>query len=436
MSKRNSIIGIQKSKIYPINSRGGSGYTFKFGNPQIQFQVAPNANALFDVKSLRLNFKLNILKNDNTNNPVRVNNQGINSGTDQTSANIVEGQLNSRVGVHSVIDTLRIQNYGNETIEEVKNYSRLLASTNSCLTSFPQYKNWNSIKSQAYARDDTESIANSGETAVSLQLRGGIFNDGMPINTADTNGLKITITLAPDNFVVKGDSDVYYRLDDVTLTYNSLQLANPEMPSSEVLAYPTYNSFLNIIQSSDDQSSLLMNLSSVRSVFSNCIRSSQLNNYSADSLRTDRFKDSGGDDAKIISTVHLRNNVKLPRQYDLDESLAEQAVPQAYEAFLQREFLDSIRPYNAIASTLQSPITQGNKTADFGDLNLPDGHFVGGVASANYDMLNTGAGVEFQNSMYAMRIKSKLADEPQSVFTFALANSGLKVARQQVEPVQ
>ncbi len=425
MSKKNGIVGIQKNKIYPTNSRGGSGYTFKFGNPQIQFQIAPNPNSLVDVKSLRLNFKFNVLQSTG----VRVDNQKVNGAGAE-----VKGLLNSRVGVHSVIETLRIQNYGNETIEEVKSYSRLLATTEPVLTSFAQYKNWNSIKSQAYARDDTEGIANSGESAVSLQLRGGIFNDGQPINTADTNGLKITIQLSPDNFVLNSVANAYYRLDDVTLTYNSLVLASPDLPSSSVLAFPTYNTFLNIVQSSDDQTSLLMNLSSVRSVFSNAIRSSQINNSAVDSLRTDRFKQTNGDDADIISTVHMRNNVKQPRQYDVNEGIAVNA--NSYGAMLQRDFIDSVRPYKNISNTLQSPITQGEKTPSYNAFDIPNTHFVGGVASANYDMLNTGAGVEFMNSMYSMRIKSKLEDEPQSVFTFALANSGLKVARQNVEPVQ
>jgi hypothetical protein len=50
-------------------------------------------------------------------------------------------------------------------------------------------------------------------------------------------------------------------------------------------------------------------------------------------------------------------------------------------------------------------------------------------------MLNVGAGVEFKNSMYSMRISSELTDTPNSTYTFTLSNQGLQVKKQMVEPV-
>ena len=187
------VVGIQKARLFPINSR--SVYSFKNGNPTINFEIAPDATRLLDVNRLRLNFVLNVLDDATTVN-ARVNNQDVRA----TGARAC--LIDERVGVNSIIDVLRLSNFKNEVIEEIRNYSRLLASSMPALTSFSNYKNWNSNKNLAFGKSTTEGLAVNGPLACSIALRAGILNSGAPISTNDLDGLKISLQLSPDNFTL------------------------------------------------------------------------------------------------------------------------------------------------------------------------------------------------------------------------------------------
>lgn len=422
---KNGIVSISKARLYPINSR--STYSFKNGNPQIDFQIAPENTRLLDVNSLRLNFVLNI-----TDDITRPNNQNA------STAGAKDCKLDSRVGVNSIIDTLRISNFKNENIEEIRTYPALLAASVPAMTSFQAYKNWNQLKNGSFGREDAEGLFCNGAMACSLQLRCGLFSGSKaPINTMDMDGLKISISLASDNSVLYGAdaSDFHYEISQVSLTYNWLNLDSPAPVSNEMIQYPTYSSFTNIVQASDDQQSLMMNLASVRSAFSTFIKTNHINNFTRNSLETNRLQDAGAVNKVIKDVVHMRNNVKYPKKYSIDERLA--ITNGAYEAQLNRAYLDCFRPFCRITSCLQCPETQGYKSVDSGEYDVPDANrYVGGVG-CNYDELGVGMGSEFKQSMYAVRIQSDLTDStPNTCRTFALSNQGLQVKRQMVNPVQ
>ena len=424
------VVGIQKARLYPINSR--AVYSFKNGNPTVNFEIAPDPTRMVDVNSLRLNFVLNVLDDTttrNAQNPCRVNNQ------DTAATGTRTAKIDDRVGVNSVIDVLRLSNFKNEVIEEIRNYSRLLASSMPSLTSFAAYKNWNSTKNLAFARSDTQGVAVNGPLACSVPLRAGILNSGSPISTNDLDGLKLSLQLAPDNFVLYGAeaSACHYELSKVSLTYNWIVLSAPDPISSETLQYPSYSSFINILQSSDDQQSLMMNLSSVRAAFTNFVKTSNLNNFASNSLETNRIQNAAGVDKAILTYTHMRNNVKFPKKYDVNERIP--VNNSAYEAHLGREYLDCFRPFRQITNSLQSPETQGYKSVNTGTYDVPDVRFVGGIGN-NYDMLQTGNGADFKDNMYSVRIQSELDDSTSNTsFTFSLSNQGLAVKKQNVEPV-
>jgi hypothetical protein len=430
MSQKNRAVGIQKAKIFPTNAQ--TNFSFKNGNPQITFNIAPD-NKLLDTKTLRLNFNLEIVKT--ANNDIRPNPQDVL----QTAA--TECSMNSRVAVNSIIDTLRIRSQGsNEVIEEVRNYSRLLASVIPCLSSFSSYKNWISNKNNAYGRADVQSIACAVEIPVSLQLRSGLLNSGQPINTMASDGLVVDIMLSPDSFCLFGAnaSDFFYQISGVNMTWNWIQMSSPMLPNSEQFQYPAFNSYLNVVQSSDDQSSLMLSLQSVRSVFSNSIPSKKINNFAFDSLETPRLQDEPTNnnftDKSVQEYTHLRNNVKFNKQYSVDERQAVQ--DSVYEAHKNREFLDCIQPFRNITSMLQSPATQGTKTIPTGFLDVPDvDAYVGGVG-VNYDTTASGSGVNFANSQYALRLVSELNNTPNSLFTYTLSNQALNLKQAQVQVVQ
>lgn len=424
------VVGIQKARLFPINSR--TSYSFKNGNPTINFEVAPDATRLMDTQSLRLNFILNVLDDATTRNtqtPCRVNNQDTANDGERVCL------IDDRVAINSIVDVLRLSNAKNEVIEEIRNYGRMTASLLPATTSFESYKNWNSCKSLAFGRSDTQGISVNGALACSLQLRAGILSTGQPISTNDLDGLHLSIQLSPDNFVLYGAnaSDCHYEISKVSLSYNWIVLENPDPVGSEVIQYPSYNSFINIVQSSDDQQSLMMNLSSVRSVFSNFVKTGHLNNFSHNSLETNRLQDASNDDKDIKTYTHMRNNVKFPKKYDVNERIP--VANGVYEAHLGREYLDCFKPFRSIRSCLQSPETQGFKSVPADEFDQPDVKYVGGVGN-NYDMLQTGQGSNFKDNMYSLRIQSELDDSTSNTsFTFSLANQGLAVRKQNVQPV-
>ena len=422
------VVGIQKARLFPINSR--STYSFKNGNPTVNFEIAPDPTRLLDVNSLRMNFVLNVLDDATTRNaqtPARVNNQ------DTAATGARACLLDERVGANAVVDVLRLSNFKNEVIEEIRNYSRLLASSMPALTSFEAYKNWNSNKNLAFGKSTTEGLACNGPMACSLALRAGILNAGAPISTNDLDGLKISLQLAPDNFVLYGAnaSNCHYEISKVSLTYNWILLDSPDPVGSETLQYPSYSSFINIVQSSDDQQSLMMNLSSVRAAFTNFVKTSNLNNFAANSLETNRLQDANGLNKDIKTYTHMRNNVKFPKKYDVRENIV--VANAAYEAHLGREYLDCFKPFRTLSSSLQSPETQGYKTSNI--IDEPDTRYVGGLGN-NYDMLGVGMGANFKDNMYALRIQSELDDSTSNTaFTYSLSNQGLAVRKQNVQPV-
>lgn len=424
------VVGIQKARLFPINSR--STYSFKNGNPTVNFEIAPDPTRLLDVNSLRMNFVLNVLDDATTRNtqtPARVNNQDTAAAPGGARACL----LDERVGANAVVDVLRLSNFKNEVIEEIRNYSRLLASSMPALTSFEAYKNWNSNKNLAFGKSTTEGLACNGPMACSLALRAGILNAGAPISTNDLDGLKISLQLAPDNFVLYGAnaSNCHYEISKVSLTYNWILLDSPDPVGSETLQYPSYSSFINIVQSSDDQQSLMMNLSSVRAAFTNFVKTSNLNNFAANSLETNRLQDANGLNKDIKTYTHMRNNVKFPKKYDVRENIV--VANAAYEAHLGREYLDCFKPFRTLSSSLQSPETQGYKTSNI--IDEPDTRYVGGLGN-NYDMLGVGMGANFKDNMYALRIQSELDDSTSNTaFTYSLSNQGLAVRKQNVQPV-
>ena len=423
------ITGIEKATVYPTNAR--QSYTFKRGNPVLNLQISPDAGRLLDTKSLRLNFVLNVVQDVTINgdNPSRVNNQDLRGGGAVTCF------MDSRVGCNAVIDSVRLSNFKGEVISDVRNYGRMLASTLSTQTSLESYQNWGSCKNLAFAREDTQGLALNGAMTCSVPIRTGLMNAGSAISTSALSGVNFAFTLAPDNMVLygAGAAACHYEISKVSMSFNWLTLSAPLPMKNETLQYPTYTSFVNIIASSDDQQSLMMNLQSVRSAWANMIKTSHINTFGHNSFETNRLQDASNDDMKINTYTTMKNNIKFPRKYDINERIT--VTNGAYEAQLGREFLGCFAPYNRMVSTLQSPVTQLYKSTTAGSYNEPDKKYVGGVGTS-YDPMWTGAGTDFKQNLYTLRVQSKLQDSTaNTTFTFALANSGLNVQGSDVQPI-
>ena len=432
MSK-NRPVAIEKSVVYPTNSSGGI-YSFKNGRPLVTFTISgTQKNKVMDLHSLRLNCNFRIYQGGSTTD--RPNNQ------DANGAGAYNSTIDSRIGCNSFIDTLRLRVLASgETIEEVRNYGHKEACILPALTSFDSYKTWMSNRCNAFARDDSEELRMNMDNTVSMPLHSGLLSSQRILDVSSLGGLVIDLSLCPDVQVLFGtdaDNGSYYQLSDVTLTFDWIVMANATSPQKNLMEYPAYQSYYQVVMSGDDQQSLLLNLSSVRSVFATTISSSWLNNYEQNGFATPRLQKTTGTygvvvNAKVKEYTHLRNGIKFNKQYSVDERQA--IVDGCYLAHKNREYLSAFAPFRSIKSSLQTIQTQAVSSYDTTDKDVPEEYYVGGIA-VNYDTLYNGSGVPFKNAMYSLRITSELDANPNSVFSFALSNQAMAVRKGQVQPV-
>ncbi len=441
-------ISITKAVIYPINSQ--QEYTYLKGNPIINFQLAPqNGQRLIDTKTLRLNFKIKYYSADNT----YVNN-------DRRYGTPVEytAQVNPRIGNSTVIDLVRLRNYKNEIIEEVRHYSRSLASVYSITNSMADYRNKLSTTDGATALQLAQNRATNSCRSMSLKLRCGLFLNETKLDLNQIGGLKLDIMLSADSMVFNStkidgtatNNQGYYGLSDVCLSWNYINLDSPLPPSNQPINYPQYASYTQIINSSNDSKSMNLNLQSVNGAFQNFILSSRINNWAFDSYETPKLKnatDTERENQRVLEVSHMRNAMKYPLKYTINQR--RQVANDAFEAHLHRNFVNSIISFNKLNSSLVSSYSQGL----WNYANYNGGYALGGLAvksnvekgdfkkiwgiGVKYDALNRGIGGEFKNSFFQERIESTLnGSSPNTAFLFCQSNQQLLTQGSNVRPIQ
>jgi len=443
---------IEKAEAYPINSM--SSFSFRNGAPVINFELAPTPNKLIDTSTLRLNFRL--VCGTGSGDDFRFFNNQETYGARSAATGLATGNLNSRVGPVSVLDSVKLTNFKNEVIEEIRNYSRLNASVIPMLNSFQRFKNSLSNVYYTFGNKVAQQLRSNAPMNCSIPIRAGLFQSGQPLNIQNLGGLKIDLNLSPDSFVFNcldsdngmtgnnnsGDGASYYQLSEVSLSFNYLVLDQNIPPSNEVIPYSAYNSYLQVIHSSDNQNTLNLALSSVRSAFQNFIASNRINNYLVDSLQTPSLRNAPyavANAVQIKELSHIRNGVKYPKQYSIDERAVLDQGLYAHPTHLLRDYVNSVRSINLIKSSLVSPETQATHSVSATDYDKPDGGETGDELfgqGTRYDMLNMGSGAEFLNSNYTVRILSTLdGGSPNNAYTFCLSNQGLGVKNMNVNPI-
>jgi len=441
------VIKIEKAEIYPQNSM--ATYSFRDGSPIIEFLLTPVQNKLIDPTTIRLNFTVKCGYGSGTDYRYVNNQQGY--GDFNATTGDSTGSFNNRVGVVSIIDSLKISTIQNQVIEEVRNYSRLNATLIPVQNSFSKYKNVIPHKYQSYGNRFAQGIRNNSPMSCSMNLRAGLINTTTPLNVNSYGGIKLSINLSPDSFVFNcndeyngvsnanptnsGAGKVYYQIIDPTITFNYMVMNQP-LPITQVdLKYPAYNSFQQVVHSSDNQSTLNLNLQSVRTSFQNFIPSSFINNQLQDSLGTLKMRNSNGgvynEKVNIQEVSHLRNGLKYPKQFSTDERAV--ILFGGNETHLLREFITAVKSIELIKSSLLSCGTQkvGQRGIEISEYNQADKEESNGEIFGignRYDNLSIGSGAEFKNSSYSVRIVSDLdGNSPNSTFTFTLSNQGLMV---------
>ncbi len=455
------VVGLEKAEIFPINSN--QSYSFRNGNPLIDFEIGASPGKVIDPSSIRLNFNLVVGYGSGAN--FRFLNNQSSYGANGVATGLCTGNINPRVGVSTVIQTLKVSNFRNQVIEEVRQHSRLNSTVIPMLNDFRKYKCALSNIYGAYGNCASQMLRVNSEMECSIPLRAGLLQSRTPLDPTSLGGLRLQVSLAPDSAIFNvtdkdnlvdstadaGNGQVFYQLSNVSLNFNYLVMDKPMQPMNGILPYAAYRSFMNVVHSSDNQSSLSLNLSSVRTAFQTFLRSSSVNNYLEDSLKTHPMEDSSDVAQQIKEVSFMRNGLKFPAQYSTNERSILETRASAYPAHMLREYMNSVRKYRAIKSTLMSPEVQGTRTRDDTDIDQPDGGAPQNISATfpainggyslygigtRFDSLNIGSGSDFSQSSFTVRLVSTLTDgTPQNAFTFALSNQGLAVKNMSVNPI-
>ncbi len=457
------VVGLEKAEIFPINST--QSYSFRNGNPLIDFELGASPGKVVDPSSLRLNFNLNCGYGNGTGFRF-LNNQSSYGDITDAARGVSTGNINPRVGVSCVVDTVKVSNFQNQVIEEVRQHSRLNSTVIPMLNDFRRYKCALSNVYGAYGNCVSQMLRVNSEMECSIPLRAGLLQSRTPLNPTSLGGLKIQISLSPDSAIFnttdadnlvpdaanEGTGQVYYQLSDVSISFNYLVMDKPSQPMNGIIPYAAYRSFLNIVHSSDNQSTLNLALSSVRTAFQTYLQSSSVNNYEEDSLKTHAMEDISDTAIQIKEVAFLRAGVKFPSQFSTNERKVLDTRASAFPAHMLRDYMNSVRKYKAIKSTLMSPVVQSTRTRIDNNYDQPDGgapqvqgpdeldSVCGGYSmygiGVRFDQLNIGQGSDFSQRGFTVRLVSDLTDgTPQSCFTFALSNQGLAVKNMSVSPI-
>ena len=118
----------KKSQIFPLNEATDQSFSFKKGNPIINFQISQQAG-LLDPKSISLNYTLRLEQaTSQTQNPPQIllpDNEKAKGGASEVAI-----KTNERVASHGVVDTLTFTVLKeNSVIESIRNSPRYLATT-------------------------------------------------------------------------------------------------------------------------------------------------------------------------------------------------------------------------------------------------------------------------------------------------------------------
>ena len=273
--------------------------------------------------------------------------------------------------------------------------------------------------------------------------------NGQLLNLASLGGLSLSILLNNDQQVLEGagvaSNNGSYVVSDVMLTGDYFVYDSPQPPISQVIQYPAYNNFMNVLNSGDDSSSLQLAQRSVRGITIKTVPSSHLNNYEKDGYSTGKLQNTNAPgtayttDADVLEYTFLRGATKYPKTFTTNERQAH--LSDRYEGKKNRDFMNSVRPFYTYTNSLVSPVVQGDLPHFVGDtekIDIPGINFPITGLGVSLDDLATSQGADYMTQIYSLRVVSENdAKSPNNLMTFTLSNQGLAVKNAgNVMPVQ
>lgn len=407
------------------------------GLQQVVFQI-PKLPRIMMGKTLRVNGSFNV-KDSADASP--------DNGTNFFSATPGAGVfwIDGRIGVSSCIDNLSIQNLKGATYSNVKNYNRLCSSLVPLNQSFMNYIG--SVDDEyAPGKQITMAKRCDREFDFSIPLLDG-FLQAEPIDMDLVEGLVITLTLAPSNFVIQNNkwlnnsattpNGAYYEWSNIVL---SVETEIPDAKGQEalmmnktgIMQYKTYSNFYSVIVSNQQNLSYLFNTRNTTALIGNIVPSEWLNNYNYFSSSTPQllYKDNNGilnNNIQVDSYTYQKSGVRTPYDFEIISEGSQQkgtadSVKNMIELNSIRDVWDLYNFEKSLKTELCNPLsdTKANKfdrnRYSIVEEDLENQYNLG----VCYDKFSNG--VDFRGETFGLRIQSTLPSnvsfQPHSLFLF------------------
>ena len=158
----------------------------------------------------------------------------------------------------------------------------------------------------------------------------------------------------------------YFNLNNVRLTYRTIILDEQAPILGQGYSYKHFSSLQSTINNSNNQNIYTPNTTNAISCITSFIRSEALNSYNANSVESNKLmkKPDGVNLIKcdILQSNFLKNNVKFPLQFPVDERAYNQNndAQKSYDAQRSYYFMSTLTPLSQLNNTLISPATESN----------------------------------------------------------------------------
>ena len=420
-------------QIKPTNNASANEYTYKNGVSTIDFDI-PAQPALLRAKTIRFSGICSILQGASEN--------GVNKRTNNASSvSPFISRIDSRVGLHSLIDNITISSSQTGTVyETIKNYNRLASMLLTQNNALSDYQNEQGMLSGALGKESSTSKLCDCDFAFSLNFFTGFLNAEV-IDLLLVGGLRISIYLNSDvdviydnNYLANAETDAssgggsFFKIKDLSLNYDLDIIKDPKqlqvLGKAGQWSYNSWSSFFQNLQSNIHQSSINISKASVRTVLMNMCPSNFSNNYSRNGQLNLRIMKSGPINGETRNSVicplskvlFLRNGLRYPLNYEMESDnglnpaeLVLQGLNGEKYTALNKRFLQS-----------QKTLSNGALVADSRFTNEASGDDAinAFVIAMNYSHISGGA--NFKNTPLQFRLESDTFTDqtPQSLFIF------------------
>tara|TARA_R110001599_G_scaffold124469_2_gene297166 strand:- start:98 stop:1393 length:1296 start_codon:yes stop_codon:yes gene_type:complete len=358
--------------------------------------------------------------------------------------------IDPRTGINSCVDFLTIQSLEGSTYEQIKNYNRMTSSILPLQESIKSYLN-GGVNMTYGAVGKRQQQGRMCDTTInfSLPLLAG-FLQGAPIDLQLVRGLRITLTLASDLFVLNNnfwsngianggtaDSGAFYELSDVNMSY---ELEVPDAAGQAAMVantsgswdYNCYSSFYQVVQSTDMNAVMNVNTSRTIGTIMNLIPSQFLNNYSYNSnwatkLLTPNAAGRLTNQLNLEELTFTKGGLRIPLDFEI-RTLEEEreGVATSQKNFEELNAIRNVWAMSSFMKSLRTELSLNLNDQISGEARFTDSMTENDAVSVNnigvkYDGI-TANGLNFKGTPLGLRLQSQppsgVALQPHSLFAY------------------